>query len=348
MGWVFQGVTEAFDKYRERWDTINDSRGNHILLDSVFVGSLIRHFASAETLLGISEDDRKPGMIILHKVRPGFWQTFQPSQGPLGLILLGDSNGAETQVADLIRSLPGYSLGLSVLQQDPDSTVFANLNRSLRVESSDYITTSRLTVTGGFGDYWKGTGRYFVDDLRRQTRRLEEQGIRMEFEAVRDPVRVAECIRDYSRLEGTGWKGREGTAVTVENRQGLFYREIMENFCRSGEGVIYRLVFNGKVVASDLCLERDGMTVVLKIAYDENLQGISPGKFIHREILKCLFGDGKSKVLEWYGRIHEWQTKLGSTPRTMFHLNFYRHEWVPAARRMIKTTKDIFDRKKSK
>ena len=52
--------------------------------------------------------------------------------------------------------------------------------------------------------------------------------------------------------------------------------------------------------------------VVLKIAYDENLQGISPGKFIHREILKRLFQEGKTRTLEWYGRVHEWQKKLGS------------------------------------
>ena len=36
------------------------------------------------------------------------------------------------------------------------------------------------------------------------------------FRAERDPGRVAECIRDYAKLEASGWKAREGTAVTAE------------------------------------------------------------------------------------------------------------------------------------
>ena len=99
MGWVFRSARNTFDEYRERWDEINKRCGNHILLDSVFVGALIRHFASDQTLLGISNDDSKPGMLIVDKVRPGFWQTFQPSQGPLGLILLVMETVTENQMA---------------------------------------------------------------------------------------------------------------------------------------------------------------------------------------------------------------------------------------------------------
>ena len=86
------------------------------------------------------------------------------------------------------------------------------------------------------------------------------------------------------------------------------------------------------------------MLVVLKIAYDETFQRFSPGKFIHREILRSLFEEGKIRTVEWYGRMHEWQRKLDSVPRTMFHVNFYRTEWVPMARRLIKATRGILNR----
>jgi len=343
MGWHFHTARDVFENYREQWDELNRRCGNHVLLDSVFVSALIRYFASDQTLLGISDDDSHPGMLIVDRVRLGFWQTFQPSQGPLGLILFGNNNGVQNQIATLMCNLPGYCMGFSVTQQDPDFTAFTNLHDSRTAESCDYAPTSRIVLGGAFGEFWKQTGRYFVDDLRRQTRRLEEQDIRMHFVAERDPDRVAECIRDYARLEASGWKGKEGTAVTADGLQGLFCRDILEKFCRRGAGVIYKLSFNDEVVASDLCLERDGMTVVLKIAYNENLHGISPGKFIHREILRLLFEEGKTRTLEWYGRIHEWQKRLGSVPRTMFHLNFYRNEWVPVARRLIKATRAMIN-----
>ena len=99
---------------------------------------------------------------------------------------------------------------------------------------------------------------------------------------------------------------------------------------------MYQLLFNQQVVACDLCLERDGTTVVLKIAYDESLKGLSPGKFLHREILRSLFADGKTKVLEWYGRVHEWQQKLDSKERAMFHVNYFRQKWVPVTRQLIR------------
>jgi hypothetical protein len=341
MQWRFEKAREAFGRYCEHWDAINRSCRDHILLDSIFVGALIRHFATDETLLAIANDDNAPGMVLVEKARPGLWQTFQPAQGPIGLVLLSDTADSRQRIFELIRSLPGYSFGFSVLQQDPDFTVFSQSDTSNLIERTDYMETSRLQISGDFDAYWKGTGRYFVDDLRRQTRRLAEQGIEVEFVIERRRDAVAECIEDYSRLETTGWKGKEGTAVAASNAQGRFYREVMEEFCDRGEGVIFRLLFNDKVVASDLILERNGMSVVLKIAYDENFPGISPGKFMHREILRHLYSDGKTKSLEWYGRVHDWQRKLGSVPRAMFHLNVYRHGWVPLARKWIKSTRGI-------
>src|SRR5262245_30798237 len=116
MGWHFEKARDGFHKHRERWDKINKRCGNHILLDSAFVDCLIHHFASDETLLGLADDDRKPGMVILEKVRSGFWQTFQPSQSPLGPILLGNSGEVERQTTELIRSIPGYCVEFSITQ----------------------------------------------------------------------------------------------------------------------------------------------------------------------------------------------------------------------------------------
>src|SRR4051794_15722201 len=112
MTWHFRSAREEFSRYQSIWDGLNRARGNHPLLDSMFVGALIRHFGSQETLMGIEDDDNNPGMVILEKPRRGFWQTFQPSQGPLGLFLLANDEGIDRQIANLIRSLPGYALGL--------------------------------------------------------------------------------------------------------------------------------------------------------------------------------------------------------------------------------------------
>src|SRR5215510_11341756 len=150
MGWLFRPACQYFDEYAERWDAINRKCSHHILLDSIFVRALLQYFGSADILLGISEDEARPGLILVQPVRKGLWQTFQPSQSPLGLILLGDPAHATYQVSQLMRCLPGFTLGLSILQQDPDFTAFTNLGEfeDTHIEILPYMSVPRLLLTG--------------------------------------------------------------------------------------------------------------------------------------------------------------------------------------------------------
>lgn len=341
MSWNFYGAYEAFDQYQERWDELNRSQGNHILLDSLFVRSLIRHFSSKDTLLGLSQDPEIPGMVLVNKIREGFWQTFQPSQAPLGLILLGCKDDVACQMQTLIHGLPGYTLKFSVLQQDPDFTAFQNLEQCKKIEIIDYIETARLSLVGTFEDYWNKRGKNIVHNLSRQRRRLAERGKQLELAVERDPERIEQCIYEYGRLEQSGWKAKQGTAVTAENSQGLFYQEMIKAFCDRNEGVIYQLLLDGKVVASNLCLERDGMLVILKTAYDEKLTGFSWGLLIHQEIFQVLFTEGRVKVVEFYGRVLDWHLKWTTQTRTMHHMNFYRHRWITEVCGFMKRSSDL-------
>lgn len=340
MAWNFDSASDAFPRYRELWDEINRSQGNPILLDSMFVEPLIRQFGSEKTLLAIGNDGASPSLALFEQPKKGFWQTFQPSQAPLGLVVFGDPNRLDPaqKIRDLIRSLPGYALGISVLQQDPDFSCFTNLNGSIIREKLDYIDTPRLTLAQDWESYWAGRSKNLTHNLSRQRRRLKERGTAIELITDRAPDAVAEAIKEYGRLESSGWKGQEGSAVAGDNRQGIFYREMLDGFCRRGEAVIYRLLIDGTTVASDLCLERDGRMVILKTAYDESVQGLSLGLLLHEEIFRSLFREGRIKLVEFYGRVREWHTKWTDEVRTMYHINFYRHRWVAAARHLLKSS----------
>ena len=335
MSWVFRNARQGFDEYRENWDEINKRCDNHILLDSVFVGLLIRHFASDQTLLGVLNRENHRGLVLLESVRQGFWQTFQPSQAPLGLILLHSRENIAGQIHGLIRRLPGYALGLAVLQQDPDLTYFGDVDRG-EFERLDYITTSRLRLKGTFEEYWKTRSHNLVHNLSRQRRRFAEQKVRLELFANRRPESVEDEIREYGRLEGAGWKAKDGTAITAENPQGVFYRQMLEHFCKRNEGIIYRLNMNGTPIASALCVERNGTLVVLKITYDESLPRCSPGLLLHEDMLKLLFAEKRVNVVEYYGRYSDWHRKWTNETRTMYHLNMYRYRWVAAARWVLR------------
>jgi len=96
MNWEFVPAQEHFEAARAKWDNLNRLQGDHILLDSEFTSALLRHFGSNAVRLGILQNSTQPAMVLVVPTRWGFWETFQPSQAPMGLAVFGyrDEHGA--------------------------------------------------------------------------------------------------------------------------------------------------------------------------------------------------------------------------------------------------------------
>ncbi len=336
MSWIFEPAAETFDHVRKDWDALNQSQHNHILLDSGFIAPLIRHFGGQSVVIGIRQNAGRAGMALLVKNGHTRWETFQPSQAPLGLIVLNQRDEEAASLRELLNDLPGYPLQLGVQQQDPDYSAFPPIGHRLNVEMVEYIQTARLLLEGDFEAFWESRSINLKHNLARQLRRLGEKGHRLELLAHRDVASVAGCLREYGRLESQGWKAQEGTAVAEDNAQGRFYREVFETFCARKEGIIYQFLLDGKVIASDLCLTRNGMLVVLKTTYDESVERVSAALLMRREIVRQLYGEKRIRVIEFYGRVRDWHTKWTNHIRTMYHLNCFRHRWVPWVKSLIK------------
>jgi hypothetical protein len=338
MTWEILNARDSFERYSPSWDEVNRNYRNHILLDASFWRSLVKHFASQDVRLAMNDGRWGKCMALVERSRAGFWRTFQPGQAPLGPIIF-DELGAmhwRQHLDTLIAKLPGYALGFSVTQQDPDFTCFDNGECSPVAETLDYIQTPRLTICGKYEDYWKQRSKNLTHNLSRQRRRLKEQGGALELAMDRGADAVPDTVREYGLLESGGWKGEEGSAVATDNIQGRFYREMLEKFCGRGETVMYRLRLNGKTVASDLCLERDGTLIILKTAYDESIQGLSLGLLLHQELFQRVFSEARVRIIEFYGQVRDWHWKWTNETRTMYHFNLYRHCWVPRGKRLLR------------
>jgi hypothetical protein len=244
----------------------------------------------------------------------------------------------------LIRALPGFPLGLAVLQQDPELSPFSTLDPDSAVEIVPHIRTARLTLKGTFDQYWSGRSKKLTGDLARQRRRLAERGAHLELVVDRMPHQIPDSIRQYARLESAGWKASTGTAISADNHQGSFYRELLEHFSNRGEGLIYRLILDGKTVAANLSVERNGILVVLKITYDETIHGLSPGNLLEQDMLRALFSEGSVTVEEYYGPFTDWQARWTNEVRTLFHVNFWRTANLARVRRALRVSSAWLDR----
>ena len=264
MKWDFAPARKAFGGVRNRWDELNAARGNHILCDSIFVECALRHFGDDSVLLGVKNDSRKPGLAMFRKKGTGFWETFQPSQAPIGLILLPMGIDVRDELAELMRSLPGYALQLSVLQQDPDYAMVPPALEGQRFETVEYIKTARISLGGTFEQYWKARSINLRHNVSRRRRRMLEKGFVPELVTLCKVEDMADGLKAYAKLESKGWKAQAGTAVTLDNAQGRFYQEIFDAFSARGEAVIYQFRANGQVIATDLCLIRDDVLIFVQ------------------------------------------------------------------------------------
>jgi CelD/BcsL family acetyltransferase involved in cellulose biosynthesis len=230
--------------------------------------------------------------------------------------------------------MPGMALVVGISCQDPD--LVPRPSASGHISTLDFIHTARVLINGSFDEYWKARDGKLRQETNRRLKRLREASIEPRLELVKETAAVAAGIEEFGRLESAGWKGREGTAVRADNKQGDFYKSLLASFCSTGKGRIYRYWFGPSVAAMQLCIEGERTIVFLKTTYDENFKNHGPGILMQYAIMQQLFAEGTLDKVEFYGRSGQPQTKwCDNQIRTMYHVNYYRWPFLQKIRRMM-------------
>lgn len=322
MKWKLLPASELA-RHEDAWDRVNASRGDVPFLRGAFIGHLLREFSSGLELLAVCADGAaEQALGILVPKGKGVWETYQPSQLPLGAWVTRPGFDLDRGLAALIRALPGFGMMIGLTQQDPG--VLERPTDGGRWQTLDYIDTAWIDVGGSFDAFWDARGKNLRTNMRKQRAKLEGDGVQARLEVVSQAGDVAQAIADYGRLEGAGWKGADGTAIQPDNAQGRFYRAMLEEFSRHGAARIYRYRFNDQVVAVDLCVESAAVQVVLKTTYDESFKTVSPSSLMRQDAVRQIFTEARVKRIEFYGRVMEWHTRWTDRKRTLFHANRYR------------------------
>jgi len=331
--WTIRSGTD-FRELRTPWTSLQARCGACQLLDFDFFLALQEEIGGHDLHVAVLGDPGEPaGMALLERAGWGRWQTYQPSQGPIGALLLDRAVGLAPALTGLTRSLPGLALAVGVTQQDPlyvsrpeDGPTLATL---------DYIETARIEVRGTFEEYWTARGRNLRKNLRRQTNLLSRNGVAVRLETVDEAGRVEQAIADYGNLESAGWKSSHGTDIHPDNAQGRFYTRILRHYMERGEAVVFRFFYDDRLVATDLCLRRDGTLIILKTTYDERESSTSPAQLMRQVAFEQIFDGGGYSWIEFYGPAMDWHRKWAEDIRTMFHVTSFRSSLVPRLHRLL-------------
>ncbi len=332
MKWSFYPAGQ-FPQHRSNWDLLNDQHFRSPVLSSDFVEPLVQTFVTEKALLAIGVSESKVRAAgILERAAGGIWRTCQPSQAPLGLWIQDPSLPSDAVLRSLVKQLPGLPIMLGLSQLDPEH--LARPTNMPRLSTLDYIDTARITIDRPFDVYWNDRGKNLKQNVRKQKGRLQKEGRVARLECITRTEDIRQAIDDYGRLEISGWKASEGTAVHSDNSQGLFYRRLLERHCQVGGGRVFRYWIDDIVAAMDLCIQYGDTLVVLKTTYNEDFKSYSPAILMRHDAFAPVFDDNKIRRIEFYGRVMEWHTRWTSEIRTLYHLNYYRWGFLQSLRRI--------------
>jgi CelD/BcsL family acetyltransferase involved in cellulose biosynthesis len=339
MKWQFRSARDI-ESLRQTWTELNAGAGNTPLLHPDFVEPALRHFGAGNEILAmLSVGSRIAAMAVLAPSgRTGF-TTLQPPNAPLGMWLSEPGLDLPSAVHSLLRTLPGMPLLLGLTQQDPD--ILSRPADTPTITTLDYITTPRITVSGGFDQYWAARGKNLRQNIKRQHHKLERDGVAVRLEMLSSPAEMDCAVNDYARLEMAGWKGAANSAVSEGDAQSAFYHDMTSRFARRGEVRVYRYFLGDELAASDICLFVRGTLIILKTAYNEKFSQLSPAQLMRHTFFRDLWDREQCRVIEFYGPVKDWHLRWTDELRTMYHLNCYR--WPVMARlhqsRVIKAIK---------
>lgn len=326
MTWTLHPI-DRFAEYAKQWDQLVQLRQGTPFLESAFLVPALSVFGTDDMLLCLElQDGKLTNGAIVQQARTGMWETFQPSQLPLGTWISDGRADLACAMQALISRLPGLTLGLGAPQLDSRDHPRPADTSTLRTQ--DYIETAWVEIDANFDAYWETRGKNLRQNSRKQRNKLKAGGTDTRLECIVDPAGVADAIRDYGHLESAGWKAADGTAVHPDNDQGRFYTMMLESFCSVGRGRIYRYWFGEQVVAMDLCIHDDTAIVILKTTYDESYRVVSPSTLMRQDQFQQLFEEQKFKRIEFFGKVMEWHMRWTDKVRSVYHANAYRHALV--------------------
>ncbi len=331
--WHFHRAAE-WPALAAQWDALNAVAGQLPFLESAFLTPLLAEFGRGDETIALGRcDGVTVAGALLVRAGPARVATFQPSQLPLGPWLVAAGVDSEASACSLLEQMPGLPLGLGLTQIDP--RLWARPADGARLDTLDYIETGWVDVSGSFDAYWDARGKNLRSNMRKQRSKLQSDGVSIVFDALCAQDDVAGAIAEYGRLEGAGWKAGMGTAVRADNAQGRFYAAMLRNFCALGRARIWRLKFDDRVVAMDLCIEGGDTMVILKTAFDPEYRQVSPAFLMRQEAFRDVFGQGRVRRIEFYGRMMEWHTRWTEHSRTLYHVNLYRWAIISRVRREL-------------
>ena len=234
---------------------------------------------------------------------------------------------AENEVAARILALGLFALGgrvsvgyldaasAEILRDTAQGTGFLVLTRPLAYRLF-------LELEGPWESFEASLPSRLVRDVRRRRRKLEELG-EVTLEISDGSERLEDLLAEGFRLEASGWKAAEGTAIVSSRETQRFYEAIARWSAERGWLRLFFLRVGGRAIAFQLALEHGRTHYFLKGGYDPDDSAYSPGKLLLHATLAYALERGHERY-ELMGDVEPWKLEWTKTMEERVSLDAYR------------------------
>lgn len=133
---------------------------------------------------------------------------------------------------------------------------------------------------------------------------------------------AAEWLEHFYAMEGSGWKGRGGTAIGCEHVTRTFYDHIARSAAAHNYLSMFMLEAGGTPVAMHFGLRMNNTYYVPKIAYNEEYGQYSPGQLLVQEVVEVCRAQGVRRY-EFLGPISDWKRVWANEVNPHYRLRLY-------------------------
>jgi CelD/BcsL family acetyltransferase involved in cellulose biosynthesis len=203
-----------------------------------------------------------------------------------------------------VRPLPQGERATAALQAACDGSALMLTEED---QVSPYVATD-----GSWEDYRAKMKRRWSSADRKARKMAREHDAR--FTIVEPPHDLDRQLREGFEVEGSGWKGRAGTAILSTPETTAFYTAIARAYAAHGELALSSIELDGRCVAFDLCLLHEGRLHLLKTGFDESYGPLSPGLVMRYLVVQRCFELGL-ETHELLGSVAEWKGRFATGER---------------------------------
>lgn len=232
---------------------------------------------------------------------------------------------ARRDVWDAIARFGARSLELSPLPGHPAASRTARealQAHGYRILQREVELNTYRSLPASWDELLGSVSRNLRSQWRRSRRDLEQRGEL----AFRTATTEAELARDFElflKLEASGWKGREGTAIVCRPQAELLYRGFATGAARQGWLRLSILKSGGTPVAASLGCAFAGTRYRIKSGFDERYADCSPGMVLLAAELEESIDDGLSEY-DFLGAPTPHKLRWGADTRPRIRLRAYR------------------------